>query len=155
MNTYLNSKYQNLFDKITNNSESIIINIISSIKGGGAETIVNELHENYLKKDLKSYVIYFTGENINIKKNYFLLDLNPRNPISIFYLRKIIKKIASETNKDVIIHTHLTWPFFFTALATLGIRNIKMFFTEHDTQNRRMQIPFFYLVDRFFYSYYL
>jgi glycosyltransferase involved in cell wall biosynthesis len=30
-----------------------------------------------------------------------------------------------------------------------------MFFTEHDTQNRRMQIPFFYLVDRFFYSYYL
>jgi glycosyltransferase involved in cell wall biosynthesis len=155
MFTSLNSKYQNLFDKITNNSERIIINIISSIKGGGAETIVNELHENYLKKDLKSYVIYFTEENINIKKNYFLLDLNPRNPISIFYLRKIIKKIASETNKDVIIHVHLTWPFFFTVLATLGIRNIKMFFTEHDTRNRRMQIPFFYLVDRFFYSYYL
>jgi glycosyltransferase involved in cell wall biosynthesis/GT2 family glycosyltransferase len=162
MSFALNSKYQNLLDKITNNNHKItnnnqimIINIISSIKGGGAETIVNELHKNYLKKDLESYVIYYVGENINIKKNYFLLDLNPRNPISIFYLRKIIKKIAITTKKDLIVHAHLTWPFFYTALAVLGIKNIKLFFTEHDTQNKRMKIPFFNLVDHFFYSYYL
>ena len=41
---------------------------------------------------------------------------------------KILKKIANKTNKEVIIHVHLTWPFFFTALALLGIKNVKLFF---------------------------
>jgi glycosyltransferase involved in cell wall biosynthesis len=155
MSTDLNSKYQNLFNKITNNNHSIIVNIISSITGGGAENIVNALHEIYLDKNLKSYVVYFSETNINNKKNYFPLYLNPRNPLGIFYIRKILKKIASETDKDIIVHVHLTWPFFFTVLATLGIKNIKLFFTEHDTTNKRRKIPFFYLVDRLFYSHYL
>ena len=155
MSTKFNSKYQKLFDKLTNNSKKTIVNIISSIKGGGAEIIVNELHKTYLEKKMKSYVIYFTGKDKSLKKNHYLLNLNPRNPIGILYLRKILKKIVNRTNKKVIIHVHLTWPFFFTTLALVGIKNVKLFFTEHDTTNKRRKIPFFYIIDRLFYSRYL
>ena len=155
ISTVLNSKYQNLLNKIINNSQMIVVNIISSIKGGGAEVIVNELDKVYLNKNLQSHVIYFKGDPENLKKNHFLLGLNPRNPISIFYIRKILKKLLMATDKDIIIHAHLTWPFFFTALAALGLKNLKLFFTEHDTTNKRRKIPFFYFIDRFFYSYYL
>lgn len=141
-------------DKLTNNTQKTIVNIISSIKGGGAEIIVNELHTRYLEKNLRSYVIYFTGKDKILKKNHYFLNLNPRNPIGILYLRKILKKIAYRTNNEVIIHAHLTWPFFFTILALLGIKNVKLFFTEHDTINKRRKIPFFYIIDRLFYSRY-
>ena len=150
-----NFEYQNLFDKITKNTQITVINIISSLKGGGAETIINELDKVYLNMGVNSYVIYFSGNHTETKKNYFFLDLNPRNPISIFYLRKIFKKILNTTNKKVVIHAHLTWPFFFTVLAVLGLKNIKLFFTEHSTTNNRRKIPFFYLFDRLFYSNYL
>lgn len=155
MSTKFNTKYQKLFDKLTNNTQKTIVNIISSIKGGGAEIIVNELHKIYLEKNMQSYVIYFTGKDKTQKKNHYLLNLNPRNPIGILYLRKILKKIVNRTNKEVIIHVHLTWPFFFTTLALLGIKNVKLFFTEHDTTNKRRKIPFFYIIDRLFYSQYL
>ena len=148
-------KYQNFLDKITKNTQLTIINVITSIKGGGAEAVINELDKIYVNKNLKSYVIYNVGDSHYLKKNHFHLSLNPRNPLSIFYLRKIFKKILSSTNKDVIIHAHLTWPFFFTFFATLGLKNYKLFFTEHSITNRRRKIPFFYLIDRFFFSKYL
>jgi len=155
MTSIFNSKYQNLFDKLTSNNKKTIVNIISSIKGGGAETIINELHEVYLNKNLHSYVIYFKGNPEDIKKNHFFLNLNPRNPLSVFYLRKIIKNLQQATNKNLIIHVHLTWPFFFTIFALSGLKNFKLFFTEHDTTNKRRKIPFFYLIDRIFYAHYL
>lgn len=152
---FVNSEYQDLYNKITNNNKITIINIISSLKGGGAETIVRELDQKYLSKGINSYVIYFSGKNDIIKKNYFYLDLNPRNPLSIFYIRKIFKQILKTTGKDLIIHAHLTWPFFFTVLSVLGLKNIKLFFTEHSTTNNRRKIPLFYLFDRLFYANYL
>lgn len=155
MSTSFNSKYQKLYDKITNNTQKTIVNIISSIKGGGAEIIVNELHKTYLEKNMKSYVVYFTGKDEPLKKNHYFLNLNPRNPIGILYLRKILKEIINRTSKEVIIHVHLTWPFFFTTLGLKGIKNVKLFFTEHDTTNKRRKIPFFYIIDRLFYSQYL
>ena len=155
MSTKYNNKYQKIFDKLTTNAQKTIVNVISSIKGGGAEIIVSELHKIYLEKNMQSYVVYFTGKDKTLKKNHYFLNLNPRNPIGILYLRKILKKIANRTNKEVIIHVHLTWPFFFTTLALMGIKNVKLFFTEHDTTNKRRKIPFFYIIDRLFYSRYL
>ncbi len=151
MKTYFNYKYQNLFDKLVTKNQKSIVNIISSLKGGGAEIIVEELDKIYLSKNFSSYVIYFNGNYNNVKKNHFFLDLNPRNPLSIFYIRKILKNLIESKNDDLIIHVHLTWPFFFTALALIGLKNYKLFFTEHDTTNKRRKIPFFYLIDQIFY----
>ena len=155
MKTSFNLKFQSLFDKIINNNKATIINIISSTEGGGAETIVHELDKVYLKKGINSYSIYFRGNYDYLKKNHFYLGFRARNPISIFYLRRIFKKLLNTTNKKIIIHAHLTWPFFFTVIATIGLKNVRLFFTEHSTTNNRRVVPFFYLIDRLFYSNYL
>jgi glycosyltransferase involved in cell wall biosynthesis len=134
----------------------MIINIIPTIKGGGAEIIVRELHNIYLSKNLDAFTIYFTGDSKSLKKNEILLDLNYKNPLIILYLRKVIKKILrkANSNKRVIIHAHLTWAFFFTILAVVGLKNIKLFYTEHDTSNRRRKLFFFKIIDSFFYDFY-
>ena len=155
MKTSSNSKYQNLFNKLATKTPKTIVNIISSIKGGGAEIIVDELDKIYLSKKLNSYVIYFSGNSKYVKKNHFFLDLNARNPLSIFHIRRILKNLIELKKDEIIIHVHLTWPFFFTALALIGLKNYKLFFTEHDTTNKRRKIPFFYLIDQIFYSRYL
>lgn len=154
MKTSHNSKYQNILNKLIAKKPKTIVNIISSIKGGGAEVIVEKLDKFYLSKGLNSFVIYFSGELINIKKNHFNLNLNPRNPLGIFYIRKIIKKLIELSNDDLIVHVHLTWPFFYVVLAVIGLKNLKLFFTEHDTTNKRRSIPFFFLIDNLFYKYY-
>ena len=131
----------------------MILNIISTMKGGGAEVLVNELHKIYLKRKLDSHVIYFSGEIKEIGKNYSTLGLNPRNPLIIFSLRKIIKKFLSKSKEDLIIHVHLTWPFFYVVLAVMGLKKIKLFFTVHG-KDRRRKIPFFWILEKFFYSRY-
>ena len=131
----------------------MIVHVISSIKGGGAEVAVRKLHKINLRKKIKSYAIYFDGSINKLEKNEKILNLNRMNPLIIFYLRKIIKKLLRK-NKNLFIHVHLTWPFFYTVFAVLGLKNIKLFYTEHDTTNRRRKIPFFFLIDRIFYSRY-
>jgi len=132
----------------------MIIHIISSIKGGGAEIIVQELHKIYLNKNLNSYVIYFTGDDTKLSNNETVLNLSHKNPFLIFYLRKVIKKLMKKTKKNIIIHVHLTWPFFYTAFAVLGLKNVKLIFTEHAISNRRRKIPFLKFIERLFYSRY-
>ena len=39
MSTTFNTKYQKLYDKLTNNTQKTIVNIISSIKGGGPKLL--------------------------------------------------------------------------------------------------------------------
>ena len=57
--TKFNNIYQNLFDKIINKNEQPkkIVHVISSIKGGGAEVAVRNLHKINLSKNLDSSVI--------------------------------------------------------------------------------------------------
>ena len=128
----------------------MILNIISSNKGGGAEILVNELHKLYLAKNLDSHVIYFSGNPKDIGKNQYLLGHNPRNPLVVLKLRKSIKKLLKKSKGELIIHVHLTWPFFYVILAVIGIKNIKLFFTVHGKDKRR-KIPLFWIFEKIFY----
>lgn len=132
----------------------MIINIIPTVEGGGAEIIVQEIHKIYLNKNIESHIIYFSGDSKNSGLNSTTLGLNRKNPFVIFYLRKTIKELISNKKRKVIVHAHLTWAFFYTVLAVVGLKNIKLFYTEHDTTNRRRNIPFFKIIDRLFYSQY-
>ena len=89
----------------------------------------------------------------DIKKNQHLLNLNPRNPLIILNLRKILKNLSNKCKSDLVVHAHLTWPFYYTVLATIGIKHIKLFYTVHG-KDRRRKIPFFWIIERFFYSRY-
>ena len=115
----------------------MIIQVISEIKGGGAEVIACELNKFFLSKNLNSFVIFFHGNRKELKKNEILLGLNPRNPLIIIYLRKIIKKLIAHEKETVIIHAHLTWPFFYLVLSVLGLKKIKLVFTVHHINNKQ------------------
>src|SRR5690606_22084025 len=86
--------------------------------------------------------------------NEAVLGVNPRSPLNIFRIRKILKELSSKANGDVTVHVHLTWPFFYVTLATLGLSNIKLIYTEHNTTNKRRNIPLLWVLERLLYARY-
>lgn len=48
------------------------------------------------------------------------MNLSTLNPLTIFKLRQLFKQKLQLQN-NLIFHVHLTWLFFFTAIASLGL----------------------------------
>lgn len=132
----------------------MLINIISSSEGGGAELLVRELHRIYAERGISSFAIYLTGNPTKLSVNEEVVGVNPRNPMNIFRIRKVLKSFLADFGECLTVHVHLTWPFFYVAFAALGLRGIKLVYTEHNTTNRRRRIPFFWIFERFVYSRY-
>lgn len=130
------------------------LNIISRRKGGGAELLVHELHKIYLEQTLDSHAIYFVGKKNNLEKNEIIFGRNLRNPLNILRIRKILRDFSTKSPSNLIVHAHLTWPFIYTILASLGLKNIKFVYTEHSTTNKRRKIPLLWIFERMFYSRY-
>ena len=80
----------------------MIIQIIPTIKGGGAEVIVRETHKIYMSKNIESHIIYFSGKKINSQHNTTLLGLNRMNPFVILYLRNALKKLIGNKRRKII-----------------------------------------------------
>lgn len=131
-----------------------IVQIISSPKGGGAELLVRELHKIYLGKNLDAYAIYLTGSSEGLGENETVLGVNPRSPLNIFRIRKILKQLSCNANGDLTVHVHLTWPFLYVTLASFGLLSIKLIYTEHSTTNKRRNIPLLWVLERLLYSRY-
>jgi len=127
------------------------VNIVSSPQGGGAELLVRELHKIFQNKGIDSKVIYSDSKVYDLDKNEIVIGCNPRSPLNIFYMRKIFKEIIKTSDEPLVIHAHLTWPFFFTILALIGISDANLIYTEHDTFNKRRLVPFSRFVERVFY----
>ena len=132
----------------------MIVNIISSTKGGGAELLVRELHKIYISRNLSAYAIYSTGSVEGLLKNEKVLGISPRSPINILRIRKILKQLSTSTREELIVYVHLTWPLLYVALASLGLSNIKLIYTEHSTNNKRRRIPLLWLLERRLYARY-
>jgi len=132
----------------------MILNVISSPKGGGAELLVRELLKIYTAHGFESQAIYLSGNLANLEKNEHVIGLNPKNLLNIICIRKILKLCFDESQTVLIVHAHLTWPFFYLALASLGLKRIKLIYTEHNTTNKRRKIPRFWLVERLIYARY-
>ncbi|MGX9367331.1 glycosyltransferase [Desulfoplanes sp. PS50] len=135
-----------------------IIQIIPTPTGGGAEVLVRELGQSIASENFTSEVIYFNS-NIKLKKNIQYheneseLGVSSSNFFAIFKLRSILKKRILEYD-DVLVHAHLTWPFYFVALATLFL-NVKLIYTEHSTVNKRRKIDIIKYFERYVYRRYL
>lgn len=130
----------------------IAVNIISSPIGGGAELLVRELHKIYLSQNLNAHVIYLTGSSEGLGENETVLGVNPRSPLNIFRIRKILKQLLNNASGEPIVHVHLTWPFLYVTLASLGLSNIKLIYTEHNTTNKRRNIPLLWVLERLLYA---
>lgn len=132
----------------------MLINIISSLKGGGAELLVRELHRIYTGRGIDAHAVYLEGSVASLNSNETILGVNPRSPLNVFRIRKILKFFLSRSRSELIVHVHLTWPFFYVTLASLGLKNIKLIHTEHNTTNRRRNIPFLWIFERLLYARY-
>lgn len=131
----------------------VIVQVITSRTGGGAELLVRELHSRIASRGLESRAIYFsTRPGEQLEKGESTLGLSPRNPLAMFALRKELKKLAGNYDR-VLVHAHLTWPFIYVALASL-LLNVRLVYTEHNTTNRRRSVPGARWLDRFFYRRY-
>ena len=133
------------------------IQVITRPTGGGAEVLVRELGKRVSAHGLESEVIYFNtdssgAQHFSPNENETVLGVGNRSLKAILMLRAEFKKRIAK-NQKVIVHAHLTWAFFYVALACVGL-NIKLVYTEHSTTNKRRKIPFFHYVERFFYSRY-
>lgn len=134
-----------------------VVQVISSPAGGGAEVLVRELGARMGDDALLTEVIYFNAnanscKDIIFKSNETILGLDARNPLAIIKLRQLFKTYLRQS-QSLVVHAHLTWPFFYVALASVGL-NITLIFTEHATNNSRRSIPFFKYIERLFYSRY-
>jgi glycosyltransferase involved in cell wall biosynthesis len=132
----------------------MIVNIISSNKGGGAELLVRELHRIYLSQNLNAQAVYSTGCREELGENETIIGLNPRNPRNITCIRKILKQFSARTEGELIVHVNLTWPLLYTTLASIGLRNVRLIYTEHNTSNRRRGFPILRYFERIIYTRY-
>lgn len=133
--------------------KKVVVNVIPGPKGGGAELLVRELHKGLSLRQQNSYVIYFDSRGVALRENELCIERGVRNPLNVFYLRAMLARIKRETGAPLIIHAHLTWPFFYVVLATVFME-CTLFFTEHSTSNRRRKLPFFWMIERWFYKRY-
>jgi len=120
---------------------------------GGAELLVRALNSSLKKRGFKVNAIYLSNpSNLKLNSNEHCINLSKVKDLrSIFFIRKRLLKIV--TSKRIIVHAHLTWPFFITPLVTLGLKTIN-FYTEHNTYNKRREFKFFRFIERYLYSRY-
>lgn len=131
-----------------------IISIISSPKGGGAELLVRELHKINLGLKIDMCTVYLNGSADGLEQGEIVFGVNPRNPMNIFRIRKLLKHFLATTNDVLTVHVHLTWPFYYVAIASVGLRKLKLIYTEHSTTNRRRRIPLLSWFERLLYARY-
>lgn len=130
----------------------MILHVITTPSGGGAEVLVRELNQRYRAQGVESGIVFFSGDPNSLKAGEVSLGSGPRSVSNIWKLRSEISRLR-RLHPDLIVHAHLTWPFIYVALATL-FTPVRLFYTEHNTYNRRRKVPGFRLLDRLLYSRY-
>jgi glycosyltransferase involved in cell wall biosynthesis len=134
-----------------------ILHIINSLNTGGAEKLVLDTVPLYNQKGIKTDVLVFDGFQYPFYKKLKefnccqLFSLNARN----IYNPLLIFKIIPYIRKYDLVHVHLFPAQYWAVLAKLiSFSGVKMFFTEHNTTNRRMQSnsSFFKKIDKLTYK---
>lgn len=134
-----------------------ILQVINSLATGGAEKLLLETLPLYREKGIQVDVLVLNGTDYPFMQQLKQLDCcsvyslgtkSVYNPMAIF-------KIIPYLRKYDIIQVHLFPAQYFVVLAKiLSFSKVKLLFTEHNTENRRIQNSFFQLVERFFYAHY-
>ncbi len=134
-----------------------ILHIIDSLQMGGAEKLLLDSIPLYVKKGLKvdiallhdnDYPFTQELEKQNCCRIYRLSGGSVYNPLLIFKLAKII-------NDYDVAHIHLFPAQYWVVFAKLiRMSKIKLVFTEHSTNNKRINNSVFLLIDKLIYKAY-
>lgn len=130
-----------------------ILQVITSLRLGGAEKVVAELALRLPAFGHTVDVAVFDGMNTPLKEQLeqkgvkvYALGQGTYNPIYVFGLMRLMKDYD-------LVHTHNTSPQLYTALANLFCKKM-MLTTEHSPSNRRRGKKLFEWVDRWMYKQY-
>lgn len=132
-----------------------ILQVITSLQTGGAETLVVNLIPRLRAKGHEVDVCVFNGVETPLMKR--LRKENPGiriwklghgyyNPLHILKLTRLMRKYD-------IVHTHNSSPQLFVAIASLLTRS-HICTTEHNTSNRKRKIKLFKPIDAWMYHRY-
>lgn len=133
-----------------------IISVMPLVSGGGAETLVAQLHDIYIKTGLNSHIVIFSrADKKKLINTHFLNFNNVWNPLIVFELYKYLKKIIARHGDIDVIHVHLTPAQVFVPLAVKFLFSKPLLITtEHSTNNRRRKYFLGRLFDKWLYSKY-
>lgn len=130
-----------------------ILHVITSLKIGGAERLLTDILPILAKNEEISLLVYervhtHFEEQLEVAgiKILSLDEHNFYNPFIIFQMRKIFEAYD-------VVHAHLFPTLYWASLACRGLK-VKLFYTEHNTINRRRDKWYFRSIERFMYARY-
>ncbi len=132
-----------------------ILHVITSLHIGGAEKLLTEICPLLVQKGHEVDVLTFNGKDTFYKKtleNKGVRILYFCKKDSYYDFRYVFKLMRIIRNYDVI-HTHLTAPQLFCAIANV-FHSRTLVTTEHNTTNSRRGNILYSLVDGWMYSQY-
>ncbi|MER3373036.1 MAG: glycosyltransferase [Allomuricauda sp.] len=136
-----------------------VLQVINSLSSGGAEKLVTDLCIAYQKQGVDVELALLNGQQTAFMERLVRIDPNIKihvlgdggdmySPKHIFKLRKLL-------NQYDIVHVHLFPSFYWVGFATfLGKTRAKLFYTEHNTTNRRRNHPLLKHIDKIIYKRY-
>ena len=135
-----------------------LLHVINSLGAGGAEKLVVDMCVAFSAQGLKVTVLLLDGnpyplfEKLKEHSAINVINLGKGksiyNPLLVFKIKQIIKEFD-------IVHVHLFPSSYWVALARfISFNKPNIIFTEHNTTNRRREIPIFKYIDRWVYKQY-
>lgn len=132
-----------------------ILQVITSLRIGGAEKLIAEITPMLRDKGHQVDVLAFDGVETHFKQMLreqgikvisFGENCNIYNPLFIFKLARLMKHYD-------IVHTHNTAPQLFAAFGSM-LCSVVLVTTEHTTSNRRRDWKWYAWIDKWMYSRY-
>jgi len=133
-----------------------VAHIINSLGSGGAEKLLIEFFNYEANTSTNKHYIYLLSDknNVFIKDIEHLnvhVEISKRNSLySLFHLLDLFKFLKAY--QPQIVHTHLFPAFYFVGILSFVINDIKFIFTEHSTNNRRMNKAILLPIEKVIYS---
>ncbi|WP_291062625.1 MULTISPECIES: glycosyltransferase [unclassified Empedobacter] len=133
-----------------------ILQIIDSLGVGGAEKLIRETVPLLVTKGYQVDVVLLNGEKTHLYKELEAINCCTINTLGdSFYNPFYILKLIPYFYKYDVVHVHLFPAQYFAAIARLFcFKKVKLFFTEHNTSNRRLENKKFRLIENLIYACY-
>lgn len=133
-----------------------ILHVINSMGSGGAERLISDyLKQTSIPEQHYHYLYLLTKENNVFLKEISNLNVTLKiskrksvyNPIHFLDLLSYIKQLSPD-----IVHGHLFPTLYFISMIKRYFPKSKYIFTEHSTQNRRMNMFFLRPIEKMVYK---
>ncbi len=130
-----------------------ILQVITSLKIGGAEHIVVHLVRLLRQRGHEVDVVVFNGDETSFTNELKATGCKIYSLGHGFYDLRYIAKLRKIMQDYDIIHTHNSSPQLFAVLANIGLGKM-LVTTEHSTNNRKREHPMFATIDKWMYKRY-